>query len=227
MTRLLMLDLDEHLVSAVSRTLSAEGVAVVAVKSVEEARSAFESGCYDVALLDGDLMNAQELSAFSMLPVILTTSFLEPEGQHRFFSRTPLLRKPYTSAQLLSALRSTVAAPSLQKASLLDTLRSANSEGRTLALRVGRARLFVEAGELVHAELDGVCGERALAEVLRESAQAELTPIRERAQERTIERPFQALMLELLRHIEERELRESERVARSESTSTFFKGPRS
>jgi DNA-binding response OmpR family regulator len=227
MTRLLMLDLDEHLVAAVTRSLQQEGIDVVPVVSVERAREEAARQHFDVALLDGDLIDAAQLAAFSELPVILTTSFLEPEGQHRFFSRAPLVRKPYTSAQLLSALRATCAAPSFQSVSLLDVLRRANSDGSSLALRVGRAHIFVEAGELVHAELDGVRGERALAEVLAQGAQAEVAPITERARERTIQRPFQSLMLDLLRHIEERELRESELGARGESTSTFAKGPRS
>jgi DNA-binding response OmpR family regulator len=219
MTRLLMLDFDEHLVSAVTRTLQQEGVDVVAVQSFERAREAAASQHFDVALLDCDLIDTSELSAFSELPVILTTSFLEPEGQHRFFSRAPLMRKPYTSAQLLSALRATCVPPSLRNASLLDVLRRANSEGSTLSLRVGRARLFVENGELVHAELGGTSGERALSEVLEQGAQDEVESIAERAARHTIQRPFQALMLDLLRHIEEREQRVS--------TSTYLKGPRS
>jgi DNA-binding response OmpR family regulator len=223
-----MLDFDEHLVSAVSRTLQQEGVDVVAVRSVESARHEAENQHFDVALLDCDLLDAAELAAFSELPVILTTSFLEPEGQHRFFSRAPLMRKPFTSAQLLSALRATSALPGLENVNLLDVLRRANSEAKSLVLAVGRARLFVEDGELVHAEFDGISGERALAEVLAHGAQAEVVTISGQAERRTIQRPFQALLLDLLRHIEEREQRESAFADEGrEDTSTHFKGPRS
>ena len=225
MTRLLMLDVDEHLVSAVTRTLSQEGVDVVATFSPERARAEALRQHFDVALLDGDLIDPTELSAFAELPVILTTAFLEPEGQHRFFRRATLLRKPFTSAQLLSALHATCANQNFQRVSLMDVLRRAHGERQSLALSVGRARIFLEEGELVHAELDGELGERALAEILAERSPADPRPIAESAGQRSIHRPFQPLMLELLRHIEEREQRESERAeAMDETTHVFRKG---
>jgi DNA-binding response OmpR family regulator len=204
MTRLLMLDFDEHLASAVTRVLSQEGVEVVAVSHVEGARAALGQA-FDVALLDCDLLDAAELSLFSQLPVILTTSFLEPEGQHRFFRRARLLRKPFTSAQLLSALHETCGAGSFESTSLVDLLRRANSEGQTLSLSVGRARVFVERGELVHAEFDDASGERALVEVLAQGQHVEVLPLARRAERHSIDKPFQALMLELLEQIEARE----------------------
>jgi DNA-binding response OmpR family regulator len=223
-----MLDFDEHLVSAVTRALQQEGVDVVAVSSVERAQAEALRQHFDVALLDCDLLDSAELSAFSELPVILTTSFLEPEGQHRFFSRGRLMRKPFTSAQLLSVLRATCAIKSFEDAGLMDVLRRANSAAQTLSLSVGRARIFIEAGELVHAELDGESGERALAEILAQGPHPEVKVIANSAERRSILRPFQALMLDLLRHIEEREQRESERAAEPRaSTRTFRKGPSS
>jgi DNA-binding response OmpR family regulator len=227
MKRLLMLDVDEHLVSAVTRALQHEGVEVVAVSSVERARERAHDQSFDAALLDCDLIDAAQLPSFAGLPVILTTSFLEPEGDHLFFRQARLLRKPFTSAQLLSALREACGAGNLEKASLLDVLRRTHSAGGSLALRVGRAHVFVEDGELVHAELDGVSGERALAEVLAEAATADLVPIGARASRRSIQRPFQALLLDLLRHIEECERRE-EGLARErfESAAPGPKGSR-
>ncbi len=223
MTRLLMLDLDEHLVSAVTRTLSQEGVDVVATFSLERARAEALQQHFDVALLDYDLIDPTELSAFADLPVILTTAFLEPEGQQRFFRRAQLLRKPFTSAQLLSALHATGANQSFQRVSLMDVLRRAHGERQSLALGVGRARIFLEEGELVHAELDGQLGERALAEILAERSPADPRPIAESASQRSIHRPFQALMLELLRHIEEREQRELECAEPLEETTHVFR----
>jgi DNA-binding response OmpR family regulator len=223
MTRLLMLDFDEHLVSAVTRTLSEEGVDVVAVFDIARAREEARQQRFDVALLDCDLIDATELAAFSQLPVILTTSFLEPEGQHRFFRRARLLRKPFTSAQLLAALRATCANQDFEDASLLDVLRRAHGQRQTVSLKVGRARVFMESGELVHAEFDGATGEEALAEILAEHSADEVLRCADSAEERSIRRPFQALTLELLRHIEERELRESERAAADDETTNVFR----
>lgn len=225
MTRLLMLDFDEHLVSAVTRTLSEEGVDVVAVFDVARAREEVREQRFDAALLDCDLIDAGELAAFSELPMILTTSFLEPEGQHRFFRRARLLRKPFTSAQLLSALRATCANQNFADANLVDALRRAHGERQTQTLKVGCARIFMEKGELVHAEFDGATGEDALAEILAEHSSEEVEKCADSAEERSIRRPFQALMLELLRHIDERELRESQRAtAEDETTNVFRKG---
>jgi len=216
MTRLLMLELDEHLVSAVTRTLSQEGVDVVARREASQQH-------FDVALLDCDLIDPTELSAFADLPVILTTAFLEPEGQHRFFRRAQLLRKPFTSAQLLSALHAAGANQSFQRASLMDVLRRAHGERQSLALSIGQARIFMEEGELIHAEHDGQLGERALAEILAERSPADPHPLAESASQRSIHRPFQPLMLELLRHIEEREQHESERMVELEETTNVFR----
>jgi DNA-binding response OmpR family regulator len=227
MTRLLILDCDEHLVSAVTRALQHTGVDVVAVASIERAREQAHTRSFDAALLDGDLIDAAELPAFAGVPVILTTSFLEPEGDHLFFRQAHLLRKPFTSAQLLSALRQACGAPCVENASLLDVLRRAHSTGRSLALQVGRAQVFVENGELVHVELDGASGEPALADLLAEARTVEAVPISARAPGRSIQRPFQPLMLDLLRHIEEREQREAELAREPPERVPDLKGPRS
>jgi DNA-binding response OmpR family regulator len=202
MTRLLMLDMDARLVSAVTRALAQEGIEVIGVPNVERARSCVAERTVDVALLDGDLIDETELSAFAPLPVVLMTSFLEPEGAHRFFRHARLLRKPFTSAQLLSALHETCGTLTAEPATLVDVLRRAHTDKQTLGLAVGEAEIFVERGELIHAERDGKEGESALADVLAE-AQSGFSFIPFRAQPRTIQRPFRALLLDLLRHLDE------------------------
>lgn len=225
MTRLLMLDFDTRLVSAVARALRQEAIEVVGVASVQEALDQLSRQPFAAALLDGDVLDDDELAALSVLPLILTTSFLEPEGGHRFFRQARLLRKPFTSAQLLSVLASACGALGPESSGLVDVLRRAHSAGQSLALSVGGALVFVEDGELVHAELGSALGERALAEAL---AQSERTPIAIPARKvvRTIYRPFQPLLLDLLRHIEERE--QSEPGSDPENNvAPIDKGPRS
>jgi|SRR5690349_12812411 len=204
MTRLLMLDLDQRLIAAVSRALSQQGVEVIGTSSVAQACASVLDARIDVALLDGDLIDDAELAAFAGLPLLVTTSFLEPEGNHRFFGHARLLRKPFTNAQLLSALQDACRRLGAEPASLVDLLRRAHSDRQDLALRVGEAELFIEGGELIHAERNGVRGERALAEVLAEETQAAV-PIAFRRVPRTILRPLRALLLDLLRTLDERE----------------------
>jgi DNA-binding response OmpR family regulator len=225
MTRLLMLDFDQRLVAAVTRALEQEGVSVVGAASVEEALEQLVSQDFDAALLDCDVIDAEELTAFSVLPTILTTAFLEPEGQHRFFRQARLLRKPFTSVELLSALHEACTELGRESANLVDVLRRAHSAGQSVGFDVGGALVFLEDGELVHAELGSALGERALAEALAQSGSRPIAiPARKVA--RTIHRPFQALMLDLLRHLEEREREEPSRVQRSQ-LRPLHKGPRS
>ena len=204
MTRLLMLDGDRRLIIVVARVLAQEGIEVVGAASLEEAQELVATDAFDAALLDCDLLDAGELSAFSELGLVLTTSFLEPEGEHRFFRRAPLLRKPFTSAQLRAALHEASLALCAEPTMLVDVLSRAHTRGQSLVLRLGDAELFLEEGELVHAEVLGVHGEQALAQVLAE-AREELAILPSRRVPRTIHRPFQALMLDLLRLVEERE----------------------
>jgi CheY-like chemotaxis protein len=221
MTRVLMLDLDARLMAAVTRALQQEDVVVCGVASVDEALEAVQRQAFDAAILDGDLLDPEQLAAFLSVPVVLTTTILEPAGAHRFFSRAPLLRKPFTSAQLLSALHEVCAVPRSAPSRLVDVLRAAHGARRTLSLEVAGARVFMEAGELVHAEFGGRVGEPALAEVL---AMSDVRPVElsVRTLERTIRRSFRVLMLELFRHIEEREGHEQLEALEQ----TAGKGPR-
>lgn len=204
MTSLLMLDVDPRLVSAVTRALAEEGVTVVGTGSVEDALAALKQQSFAAALLDGDLLDAEQLTTFASLPIILSTSFLEPLGGHRSARQGGLLRKPFTSAQLLAALHDVCGSQGSMPPGLVDALRRAHSQGRSLALDVGGACVFMEQGEIVHAEYGALVGERALAEVLARSTSTPV-PVAEREGVRTIHRPFQELMLDALQRLEERE----------------------
>ncbi|MFT3923876.1 MAG: hypothetical protein QM778_15190 [Myxococcales bacterium] len=205
--RLLMLDLDTRLIAAVSRTLRHYGVDVVGSQCIEVARAEVEAHGFDVAVLDSDSLDPADLTAFAKLPLILTTSFMEHEGRHRLFGRGLLLRKPFTSAQLLTTLRETLGSLGSEPMLLVDVLRRAHTEAQSVGFVVGDAELYLEAGELIHAQLGDMQGEGALAEVLA-AGHARLSRIPTRDVPRTIHRPFHTLMLELLQRIEEREQRD-------------------
>lgn len=204
--RLLMLDFDTRLIAAVSRTLRPHGVDVVGTQCVDTACGYARAQRFDVALLDCDSLDPAALAPFSEMPLILTTSFFEPEGQHRLFGHGQLLRKPFTNAQLLSTLRDTLGAIGSEPSHLIDVLRRAHTEAQSVGFSVGEAEVFLRDGELVHAQLGNMEGEGALAEVLAAGGDS-LSRIPVRDVPRTIHRPFQTLMLELLHRIEEREHR--------------------
>jgi DNA-binding response OmpR family regulator len=202
--RILMLEYDARLLAAVTRTLEQHGVRVVGTHALDTARRLLAIEHFDAALLDCDSLEPDDLLSFTDFPLILVTSFLGHEGAHRFFGHGLLLPKPYTSAQILSALKDALGTLGSEPQLLVDVLRRAHSDAESVGFCVGEAQLFIEQGELVHAELGGLSGEAALAEVLAEgNPRARRIPAR--AVERTINRPFQTLLLDLLQRIDERE----------------------
>jgi hypothetical protein len=90
--------------------------------------------------------------------------------------------------------------------SVVDVLRRAHTSGGSVALRVGRGEVYLEGGEVVHAEFCGVRGEAALVDVLSE-VDPTVVRVARRAVERTIHKPFRPLLLDLLRFLEERDER--------------------
>jgi DNA-binding response OmpR family regulator len=204
--RLLMLEHDPQLVSAVRRGVEANGIELLAARSVAEARARLETEQCDAALLDCDLLGDDELHAFAGLPLILATACLEPAGGHRFFGRGSLLGKPFTSTQLTAALQRACEHVGGRCEGLLDVLRRAHSGAASLTLQVEDALLVIDQGEVAHAERGRQRGEQALVEVLS-LAQPAITRLPTRPFVRTIQRPFHTLMLDLLQRLEDREQR--------------------
>lgn len=225
--RLLMMDFDTRLIAAVTRTLRQQGVDVVGTHCVETARGLIQAQHFDITLLDCDSLDPADLTPFSKRPLILTTTFFEHEGKHRLFGHGHLLRKPFTSAQLLSTLRDTVGGLlGSEPDHLIDILRRAHTDAQSVGFSVGEAELFLEHGELVHAQLGEIQGEGALAEVLAASSSS-LSRIPVRDVPRTIHRPFQTLMLDLLHRIEVREQGDWEMLDTEPSSPTPTERPRS
>lgn len=205
MIRLLMLDLDSLLVAAIGRALLQEGMTLENVRSGELACRRVLEGDVDVALLDYNLINRTDFPCFAKVPVVLMTSFLESEEEeHPFFRGARLVRKPFTSAQLLTALREALGPLHSEPVLLVDRLLRAHTCGLSVAFRVASGEVFVEQGELVHAELGKLQGEAALAAILADSHNAPLN-IPSRSVVRTIVRPFRTALLDALGVVDERE----------------------
>lgn len=217
MTRLLMLELDPHLVAVVRRALVAERIEVLGVTTPEHALQHAERGGFEVALLDAELLDPARLDAFAAVACIVTSAWPATLGRLARERDLLLLPKPFGSAQLLSVLQTVLGGLCSERARvpkrvlLLDVLSRAHAARASLSLQVGAAELFVDHGELVHVELAGMRGESALARVLSES-QPTFAPIVRRPVQRSIHRPFRTLLLDVLRRLEEGERAQAERT---------------
>jgi DNA-binding response OmpR family regulator len=203
MIRLLILELDALLVAVIGRALAREGIAVEAVESARAARERIARGGIDVALLDASLLHPTDLAPLSAVPLVFTASFPEPESVRSLAREARLLRKPFTGAELMAALREALGPLDSEPLLLVDLLLRAHTSGLSAAYRVGAAELFMEHGELVHARLGTLEGEAALAAILADSHAPESMP--SRGVTRTIRRPFRTVLLDALSAVDARE----------------------
>jgi hypothetical protein len=201
--RLLMLELDRHLLSAVARGLQQEGVEVVGVSSFDAAQALARRQRFDAAVLDCDALDAGELSGLGGLPLIFTSSLPGLAGGPLPLQGS-VLQKPFTNSQLLSVVHGSCGALRIEGKGLVEVLRGANSRDESVTFEIGVARVFMERGEVVHAECAETRGEAALALALTQGGR-DVVRLPLRSLLRSIRRPFQALMLDLLRQLEERE----------------------
>jgi DNA-binding response OmpR family regulator len=204
MIRLLILDLDALLVAVIGRALLREGIAVEAVESVRAARERIARGDIDVALLDASLLHRADFAQLNGVPLVLTTSFPEPESVRQFTREARLLRKPFTGAELTAALREALGPLDSEPLSLVDLLLRAHTSGLSVAFRIGAAEVFMERGELVHARLGALAGEAALAAILADSNH-EPRSMPSRGVAQTIRRPFRTVLLDALGAVDARE----------------------
>jgi DNA-binding response OmpR family regulator len=204
MIRLLMLDLDDLLVAVIARAMQHEGVAVEGVASAQLARRRVSEGAVDIALLECSLISADDFASLSQVPVVLTSSFLEPERARLFARGARFLQKPFTGAELMTALREALGPLHSESLLLVDLLLRAHTSGLSAAFRVGPAEVFMENGELVHARFGALEGETALAAVLADSHN-EPRSIPAREVVHSIVRPFRTVLLDALGAVDARE----------------------
>jgi DNA-binding response OmpR family regulator len=204
MIRLLMLDLDDLLLAVITRAMQHEGVAVEGVHSARQARRRIGEGAVDIALLDAGLISAADYASLSQVPLVLTSSFPEPEGSRLFARGARFLRKPFTGAELMTALREALGPLHSESLLLVDLLLRAHTAGLSAAFRVGAAEVFMKSGELVHARLGALEGETALAAILADS-QHEPRSIAPREVVHSIVRPFRTVLLDALGAVDARE----------------------
>ncbi len=88
-----------------------------------------------MAVLDADLIEPTKLDASRRSAARFGVLVLEADGRVHELPNARVLRKPFTTAELLSLLREAFGPLSSEPMLLVDVLRLANTEGRSVALR--------------------------------------------------------------------------------------------
>ncbi|HJL14809.1 MAG TPA: response regulator [Sandaracinaceae bacterium LLY-WYZ-13_1] len=222
MTSILVVDDDEQLRWALERELSAEGHEVSAVSNVAAALEALRERAPEVLITDLRMSEQDGIDLLTELPrvagstrPILMSAYATAADHDRAteLGAVRVLCKPFTPVELREAIAQAVECESgfrgsVHGLSLVDLLQMFHFGQRSVTLAVGGAatagRIHLQAGEVVHAE----AGERRGEEALRALLAAGTGSLRTGPPEgcpRTIRRPFDSLLLELLRQLDEGE----------------------
>jgi CheY-like chemotaxis protein len=126
-----------------------------------------------------------------------------------------VVSRPFTTERLATALARAVAAArglwgEVQQLTLLDMLQMYHYGRRSMVVHLtGEAvgRIFVRGGEIVHATADELRGLTALCRLLQASSGVLRIEALPSPTERTIRRPFAAVLLEALHRLDEEAIR--------------------
>jgi CheY-like chemotaxis protein len=212
MTRVLVADSDESLASAMIRSLAHHGIEAIACCSRNAARAYLRERPFDLIVFDHrwtSWADPRGAAGREPAPVILTASFLAPREERHLLERFVLLRKPFSSLELLSIIRRELGKPSTPPASTIDALRSAHARSKTLCLAVqtrpekdrpADSHIYVERGEVVHAVSGSLEGVAAFRQILRRGRLGKCSG--DVTSTRSIRRPFKRLILETLQELD-------------------------
>jgi CheY-like chemotaxis protein len=213
MTRVLLADSDAALVLTMTRSLAHFGIEVVACSSPAATRACLEQQRFDLAVIDQRWRSVtlrDGASPGGETPFVFTTSSWGPREGRPLGQGLMLLRKPFSSLELLSTIRRELGLSHIPPASTIDALHRAHAHGETVCLRdqplAGDSPgeelcIYLERGELVHAVFGELEGARALKEILRRSTPV-VTASPETARARSIQRPFKPLIFEILQELD-------------------------
>ncbi|HEY3494962.1 MAG TPA: response regulator [Polyangiaceae bacterium] len=219
MTSILIVEDDERLRSAVARDLSHRGFEVTAVVSVDDALTRLRERGYDVLLTDLRMGERDGIDLLAELPdiaprtpAILMSAYATARDHQRAIElgAVQVLCKPFTSLDLAHAIRQAIECESgfrgqLHGISLIDVLQMFHFSRRSVCVTVGGRQggeIHVRDGEIVHALQGELTGEKALRRILgMDSGAIRSGPLV--AEETSIQRPFDALVLDTLRVLDE------------------------
>jgi ActR/RegA family two-component response regulator len=218
-TSILIVEDDEQFRAAVARDLSHRGFDVSTVNSVADALSRLHQRVFDVLLTDLRLGERDGIDLLGQLTdvapetrTILMSAFATARDHQRAIElgAVQVLCKPFTSMELTLAIQQAVECEtgfrgSLHGLSLIDVLQMFHYARRSVRVTVGGrlgGEIHVREGEIVHAVQGELVGEEALRRILAmPSGSVRSGPLD--GDERSIERGFQGLVLDLLRELDE------------------------
>jgi CheY-like chemotaxis protein/predicted regulator of Ras-like GTPase activity (Roadblock/LC7/MglB family) len=225
MTSVLIVDDDVAFRTTIGRDLTDQGFSVALAHNADEALALVTSRPIDVMLTDLRMPGADGIdllersrTASPRTRAILMSGYASARDYERAIEcgAVRVLCKPFTSSELLQAIRQAVDCEtgfrgSIHGLSLIDLLQMFHYARRSLAIVVdglSPGHVFLEDGQLIHAVYRELTGEPALRMILAMPAGSLRTMVLPHATPHSITRDFQTLLLDSLRTVDEDNLRE-------------------
>lgn len=220
--RILVVDDDDTLRFSIVRDLQRQGFDVVSAGDAAEALGILADVPVDVLLTDlrmGDADGIDLIKSARLLSSHTRTLLMSGFATARDYQTAVdlgavrVLCKPFTSADLAQAIRQAIECAvgfrgNVHGLALFDVLQMLHLARRTVTIGVDdgagrRGVIHLRTGALVHAQLDDLAGEEALRALLGLHSGALSTATLGDDGPRTIEREFQAAVLDALRTLDE------------------------
>ena len=222
MTSVLVVDDDVGLRTTICRDLTSHGFVVSQAEHADEALALLAAHPIDVLLTDLRMPGADGIdllerirSASTRTRAILMSGYATARDYERAIEcgAVRVLCKPFTSSELLQSIRQAVDCEtgfrgSIHGLSLIDLLQMFHFARRSLAIVVdglAPGHVFLDNGHVIHATYRELDGEPALRTILAMPAGSLRTMVLPPATPHSIARDFQALLLDSLRTLDERD----------------------
>lgn len=223
MTRVLLVEDDEAFRRSLKRILAEAGYDVTDAGTVDLAQSLVdEQAPFDVVLTDLKVGEGNGIDLIAHLakhsararPVLMSAFATSRDHQLATdLGAVKVLQKPFEPKTLLSAIKHAVDCDdgfrgSFHGLSLVDVLQLFHMNRRSVTIEVGvggGGAIHMRNGDIVHAKIGPNEGEHALTEILSAKSGAVRTAAAPSTFPETIERPFDNLLLDVLRQVDEQE----------------------
>ena len=219
MTSILVVDDDLVLRGMVTEELSRSGYDVAEADSAESARVHLRRREFDVLLTDFRMEGEDGLDLlesagqYRALRTILMSGFATAKDHQTAMKlgAVDVLCKPFTPPQLLRAVEHAIDCETgfrgqIHGISLLDILQMFHFARRSVAVHIRGAvpaTIEMQYGDIVHASHGSKVGRQALARILAAPSGAIITAAPNEQVETTIDVPFQQLVLDIVRVLDE------------------------
>ena len=223
MVSVLIVDDDAQLRKALTRALNAHGFDSESAGGYSEALSCLDQKPYDVVITDLrmgdkdgiDLLLALRESPRPTRPILMSAYASAKDSQRAFdLGAIRVLCKPFETRDVIEAIERAVDSSTgyvgvVHGLSLVDMLQMFHYGRRTLSLEVlGKVpgTIAIKDGEIVDARYGAESGELALRLILTVPAGSLRTRSLQQSYSPSIQRDFQALLLDLIREVDEQSI---------------------